>query len=382
MRPLFFCLSLSLLTLYAPLLTAQGDPLIPIFAPEATSSVVSLMDHYRQTRRYRTENFPMASEQFRAFQADVVHTFIAALGIEDWQVRNPPGKQSPIAPLYRDRLLRRFTHEGVEMEAHLIEILSTGDQVPAVLCLPPGDAVVPGVACYPGHSKSGLRDLVLDDQSYQRAIAKQLAKAGFASIAVERLDSGYLARTPVATDENAASSFRLGMGVPTRAVELMAGLAALEILAAHPRVDETRLGATGVSLGGWLAVQVGLLSDRVKAVAEFGTKTVFLSEETTAHGFEGIPDACYVIPGTLAVGDRNMLMLAYAPRPLLSGHGGPDDRDSHAQYARYYRPLFQAQYAALGQPENYRYYVHDGGHAMHAPAVIDYFQKLLAPAAP
>ncbi|MEZ5395993.1 MAG: alpha/beta hydrolase family protein [Bryobacterales bacterium] len=266
------------------------------------------------------------------------------------------------------------------MEAHIIEILATGDKVPAVICLPAGDEVVPGVACYPGHGKNGLRDLVLDEQSYQRAIATQLAKAGFASIAVERLDSGYLARTPVATDENAASGFRIGMGVPTRSVELMADMAALEILAAHPRVDETRLGATGVSLGGWLATQVGLLSDRVRAVAEFGTKTVFLSEETTAQGFEGIPDACYIIPGTLAVGDRNMLMLAYAPRPLFSGHGGPADRESHAQYARYYRPLFQAQYAALGQPENYRYYVHDGGHVMVAPAVIDYFNKTLSAA--
>ncbi|MEZ5366352.1 MAG: dienelactone hydrolase family protein [Bryobacterales bacterium] len=308
MRPLFFCLSISLLTLYARPVLAEGDPLLPIYAGETPSSVASLIDHFRQTRRYRTEDFPMEPEKFRAFQQDVLKTFISALGMQDWQVRNPVGKQSPIADLYRDRLLRRFTHEGVEMEAHIIEILATGDKVPAVICLPAGDEVVPGVACYPGHGKNGLRDLVLDEQSYQRAIATQLAKAGFASIAVERLDSGYLARTPVATDENAASGFRIGMGVPTRSVELMADMAALEILAAHPRVDETRLGATGVSLGGWLATQVGLLSDRVRAVAEFGTKTVFLSEETTAQGFEGIPDACYIIPGTLAVGDRNMLM--------------------------------------------------------------------------
>ena len=45
------------------------------------------------------------------------------------------------------------------------------------------------------------------------------------------------------------------MGSHVRAVQLMATLAAVEILAAHPRVDESRMGTTGVSLGGRLAVQ-------------------------------------------------------------------------------------------------------------------------------
>ena len=57
----------------------------------------------------------------------------------------------------------------------------------------------------------------------------------------------------------------------------MATLAAVEILAAHPRVDESRMGTTGVSLGGRLAVQTALLNDRIRAVAEYGTKTVFPS---------------------------------------------------------------------------------------------------------
>jgi len=33
-------------------------------------------------------------------------------------------------------------------------------------------------------------------------------------------------------------------------VQLRAALAATEILVAHPRVDASRIGATGVSLGG------------------------------------------------------------------------------------------------------------------------------------
>ena len=188
--------------------------------------------------------------------------FIAALGMEEWVVRNPQGKRSPIAGLYRDRIVGRLHHDGIDMEAHLIEILASGDQVPAVICLPAGEDRRPAVACYPGHGKNPLRDLVFDRESYQRAIATRLAQAGFAAVAVEKFDTGYLSRTaPSGVDEDEITTFRLGLGPHTRAIQLMATVAAAEILAAHPRVDETRIGATGVALGGWLAMQTALLSD-------------------------------------------------------------------------------------------------------------------------
>ena len=302
-----------------------ADPLAEIYAGEVRSSVESLIDQYRRERRFSTVDFPMSPQAFDVFRRATVDGLVAALGMEQWVVREPQGKRSPIAGLYRDRLLRRFVHDGVSMEAHVIEIVPTGDQVPAVLCLPEGSGPRPGVACYPGHGPNGLRDLVLDESSYQRAIATQLAKAGFVSIAIEKIDSGYLAReAPSGVDEKEITSFRLGLGSYTRAVQLMATVAAAEILASHPRTDESQIGATGVSLGGWLAIQTALLSDRIRAVAEYGTKTVFLGEETKPEDFGGVTDMCHVIPGTFALGDRNILMLAYAPRPLLSGHGGPE----------------------------------------------------------
>ena len=376
----FVCLSLAGVLLWTGRANAQvADPLAEVYADEVRSSVASLIEQYRRTRRYKTSDFPMAPEAFREFQQETIRGFVSALGMKEWQVRNPRGKQSPIAKLYRDRVVKRFRHDGVEMEAHVIEILSTGDQVPAVVCLPPGSGVRPGVACYPGHSQNGLRDLVFDAEGYQRAIAARLAKAGFVTIAVEKVDTGYLARTaPSGLDEKEITSFRLGLGSHTRAIQLMAGLAAAEILAAHPRTDETRIGATGVSLGGWLAAQTALLSDRIRAVAEYGTKTVFLGDEMTAEEFAGVADMCHILPGTFALGDRNLLMLAYAPRPLLSGHGGPSDRSSHGQYEQYYRSVLEAQYEALGRADDFRYHIHDGGHSIHPQRVIEYFREALS----
>ncbi len=355
-----------------------ADPLAEVYAGEVRSSVESLIEQYRRTRRYETGDFPMPPEAFRRFRGEMVGGFVSALGMEDWQVRNPRGKRSAISGLYRDRVVKRFVHDGVEMEAHVIEILPTGDQVPAVLCLPPGYRTRPGVACYPGHGQHGLRDLVFDQDSYQRAIAARLAREGFVSIAVEKIDTGYLSRTaPSGLDEKEITTFRLGLGSHTRAIQLMAAVAAAEILAAHPRTDEARIGATGVSLGGWLAAQTALLSDRIRAVAEYGTKTVFLGEETTPEEFAGVGDICHIIPGTFALGDRNLLMLAYAPRPLLSGHGGPTDRSSHRQYEKYYRGVLEAQYEALGRGSDFRYHIHDGGHSIHPERVIEYFREVL-----
>ena len=94
-------------------------------------------------------------------------------------------------------------------------------------------------------------------------------------------------------------------------------------------------------------------------------------------GYTGVGDICHIIPGTFAVGDRNLLMLAYAPRPLLAGHGGPTDRGSHSQYERYYLRPYEAQYAALGKAENFRYHIHDGGHTIPPETVIEYFREAL-----
>ena len=85
-------------------------------------------------------------------------------------------------------------HHGVVMEIHAVEFPETGAVVPMVLCLPSGEDKRPGVCVFSGHSQHGLRDLVLDLDSYQRGVAVRLARAGFVTIAVEKIDTGYLSR--------------------------------------------------------------------------------------------------------------------------------------------------------------------------------------------
>ena len=371
-------LSLLLLGSIWPATGQTSDPLAETLSRELRPAVESLMAEFRGLRKYKSADFPLSAEHFARFQREVVSELARSLDLEDWVVRSPEGKRSPVRHLYRDRVVQRLVHAGVEMEARIVELLPTGHQVPIVVCFPSADEPLPAVAAFPGHGEHPLHDLVFGEDSYQRAICARLARAGFVSVAVEKVDSGYMSRGgPAGVDEREITGFRLAMGSPVRSVQLMATLAAVEILAGHPRVDERRIGATGVSLGGWLAIQTALLNDRIRAVAEYGTKTVYLPDEATSDEFAGISDLCHVIPETFRLGDRNMLLIPFAPRPLLSGHGGPKDRASHGQYERYYRDIFEAQYRVLGKPDAFRYHIHDGGHATHAPTVIEYFREVL-----
>ncbi len=372
------CLPLLLFVSNGTAGAQPADPLAEIFSGEVRPAVESLVAQFRDQRRYKAADFPLPPERFDQFKQEIVSEFVRALHLEDWVVRSAGEKRSPIRGRFRDRVVRRFTRAGVEMEAHVVELLQTGDRIPLVLCLPPGTGDLPAVAAFPGHGEHPLHDLVLGEDSYQQAIAARLARAGFASVAVEKVDSGYLSRHgSVGVDEKEIAGFRLAMGSPVRAIQLMANQAAVEILAAHPRVDQTRMGATGVSLGGWLAIQTALLNDRIRAVAEYGTKTVYLPDDIGPEEFTGIGDLCHVIPETFRLGDRNLLLIPFAPAPLLSGHGGPTDRASHGQYEQYYRAIYEAQYQALGKPQNFRYHMHDGGHATHAQTVIEFFEEVL-----
>jgi dienelactone hydrolase len=267
----------------------------------------------------------------------------------------------------------------VTLEVGVLDIAESGDAVPIVLCLPRIQTPVPGICVFSGHSRHGLRDLTVDLESYQAGIAVRLAQAGFVTIAVEKVDSGYLARDPGdGTDEAPIATLRLAWGRPTRSHQLMACIAAAEVLAGHPRVDPARIGATGVSLGGWLSAETALLSDRIRAVADFGRKTRHLDPAAAAADIQGIRDWCHIHPGMLAVCDRNLVALACCPMPMLAGHGRQDS-DSSVQSPASYQALFAAQYRALGCPERYEYLVHDGGDDMPAQPVIDYFHRIFAP---
>ena len=351
------------------------DPLAPVLRPAIRPTVEVLLDEFDGHRRYRDEDFPMDAERFDGFRRDAVDGLVDALGLGDWRVASDDAKQDALEGRFEDHHLETLRHHGIEMEVHAIELADPGVRIPAVLCFPEGGRPAPGICCYSGHSKHGLRDLVLDLDSYQAGIAVRLARAGFATIAVEKVDSGYLSRGfSEGVDEVEIATHQLAWGRTTRAVQLRACLAACEILACSPRVDENRIGATGVSLGGWLSTETALLTDRIKAVADFGRKTGHVAPGVSPADYKGVADMCHILPGMLSLCDRNLHVLAYCPRPMLAGHGRRDV-GSHEQGPVRFRRIFERQYAALGFEERYEYCIHDGGDDMPADDAVRYFER-------
>ena len=351
------------------------------FRKAVTPTAAALLDRYRREAAYDESAFPLAPAEFERFRARATELLLAALGDPRWRVREPGPRPSPVAELFETESLGRLDFQGVRLEPLTIGIRPTGDRVPAVLCLPTGAGRVPAVAVFSGHSDEGLRDLVLNADSYQRGLAVRLARAGFAALAVEKIDAGYLSRgfhagAAGGDDEVPIATFLLAVGAPTVAArQVMASVSALEYLAGHPRVDPARIGAAGVSFGGWSAVYAAVLSDRAAAVADFGRKTQLIDFDPAR--FRGVEDYSHLFPGLAALGQRNLLPLVLAPRPLCLGHGRADAESDRQSFEAFRRPL-AAQYRALGAERNLEYHVHPGGDVLPEAAVLGFFARVFA----
>jgi dienelactone hydrolase len=147
---------------------------------------------------------------------------------------------------------------------------------------------------------------------------------------------------------------------------------AVDLLAALPSVNQTRLGVIGHSLGGLEALWLAWYDPRIRvAISSCGFGLVrTLVRDGINHGF-----ATYV-PGQLTVCDLDLLAAAVAPRAFLITAG---ERD----------PLFpidgvrtivaaaQRQYRAAGVPERFDALLFPAGHSFpdavkaHAYAFVD-----------
>ena len=354
---------------------SSSDPLAAILQPHLKPTVAVLLDHYRTKRKYVNSDFPMPRQKFEEFKAEMRSELARSLGIADWVVRSPNGKASPLANHFEDRTIKTISLHGVTVELHAVTLRPTGLVVPMAICLPAGDDSAAGICVFSGHTSRGLHDLVVNTDSYQQGVAIRLAQAGLASIAVEKIDTGYLSRNGAAgNDENAAATLMLSWGSVLRSHQMRACLAATEILAGHNRTDATRIGATGVSLGGWLAVQTAMLNDRITAVADLGRKTRSVPADLQPQQYDGQRDLCHIIPGMLSLSDRNLMPVALAPLPMLAGHGRKD-AGSHQEHAANFRTICEAQYQALCASASYSYVIHDGGDTMPSQDVIAWFQE-------
>lgn len=165
-------------------------------------------------------------------------------------------------------------------------------------------ARVPGIVVLPGFG-----NFALDPPTY-------LAEQGYAALYIN------VHGQPVdaATYPSAGEAYSKGsMTDPSASLPrsmVAAGLRAVEFLAQQPEVNAERLGVTGVSQGGWLALDVAALDSRIKAVAANSPAADF--------------------PRMVAYGKENPL------RPLIQALP-VDDQKAVVRMLRYFEPTLLAE---------------------------------------
>jgi dienelactone hydrolase len=118
-------------------------------------------------------------------------------------------------------------------------------------------------------------------------------------------------------------SYRLVRGELLMTTVLGDAAAALSVLAAHPALDATRLGAVGHSYGGNTTLFLAALDERVAFAAASGAACTYRRRMADRTGIE----LASIVPGILELGDIDDVAALIAPRPLLLV-SAPDDRYS------------------------------------------------------
>lgn len=200
-----------------------------------------------------------------------------------------------------------------------------GTSIPAYLVTPEGSDRGPAVLVVPGHPspphESGIRQTAGPAESYQRQVALRLAEAGYVALTFELRGFGYLGAERGL--EHRYVAFNALLGGSFYKAEIARDIQrALEVLRSLDRVDPERIGMTGISLGGEIALTYAALDESVHAVAyqsAFGGVGPLPGARGRTKKLQ--PHYCHIVPGHNELLHQEDWLLLVAPRPQLGIRG-------------------------------------------------------------
>jgi dienelactone hydrolase len=160
--------------------------------------------------------------------------------------------------------------------------------------------------------------------------------------------------------EMTASKFNLWVGRTLWGMILRDDLMALDYLASRPEVDNSRLAATGISMGATRSWWLMALDERLKTGVAVACLTRYENliqrEALKAHGIY------YFVPDLLTHFDTEAIVALIAPRPVLFQTGG-QDAGSPADGIRAIEAAVRPVYRLYGKEERFQSIVYpDLGH--------------------
>ncbi len=210
----------------------------------------------------------------------------------------------------------------------------------------------PAVVCIHGHG--GDRRSVYDKQSAYKGFAAELASKGYVTASAD------VGQHKVYEDNRTLMGERLW--------DLMR---CVDYLVAMPDVDSKRIGCAGLSLGGEMAMWLGGMDTRIAATLSSG----FL---TRMDQLEQNHCMCWKFAGLRELVDFADIYALAAPRALLCQNGAKEPPSQFPPaIAQKAMTEIQMTYADTGKPHNVASLVHDGGHEIALPSLLEFFAKHL-----
>lgn len=318
--------------------------------------------------------------------------------------RLDPATAPPVGPTEDPAALRAVVtrlvaprHLGLSVRSHSTSVLNDlvcdryvfdherRQGIEAVLLAPPGADRRAAILVSPGRKADLAQVAGLASPDYpDRNMAERLARAGFVTLTLDYgLDSGADIGTGMSSPDPAATlhqflSLSGGSLVGALAED---ALAALRWLAVHPRVDSTRLGLFGHSLGAAVSLHAALVTEQplpLCAASHLGSYTTLYGRLCT--GPEG-----GALPGILRHADLPQLYAALAPAPLQLQFG-LDDLYLDASDAMAAGAAVEAAYAACDEQadakEQAEVLALPMGHGTDVDEAVRFFGRALAAPTP
>jgi hypothetical protein len=234
-----------------------------------------------------------------------------------------------------------------------IEINSTPMRRIKVILTVPNRKTIPSPAVVCIHGHSGQLYTVYQDNIY-RGFAAELARSGYITVAT------------TVSQHNIFEKDRTLMG--ERLWDLMRCIDYLESL---KDVDKTKIGCAGLSLGGEMAMWLGAMDTRVKAVVSSGFLTK-MDQMETGHCM------CWKFPGLRELVDYADIYSMIAPRWLECQNGlNEPPTDFTVPLAQDALKEIKVIYSDFGRPENVSLLVHPEGHVINLQGLMSFFNKTI-----
>ena len=250
-----------------------------------------------------------------------------------------------------------------------------GTPIPAFLFAPLQANRAPAILVLPGHVLEGGSGIAQTGglvESYQHSVAKELAQAGFVTLTMELRGFGELGK-PVNTEHRLVAYNAILGGSFYKAVVSKDIQFAINFLQRLDQVDSQRIGITGVSYGGELAVTYAALDKRIQAVVFQGFGGLLGLEEGQVGGRRDQPHYCHIIPGSANTLFREDIFFLIAPRPLL-GVRGTQDVEGNPQD---FRNEVKNFYEKIDASSFFEFLTVSGGHEYFIEPAVSFFKHHL-----